>query len=148
MSWFAINHCVLFGNMTRAPELRSLPSGVSVCEFGIAVSESVKNGQTGEWTERPNFFDITVWNKLGEYVAREGGKGMPTFVEGRLRFEQWDAPDGTKRSKVKVVAEKVILTARREKSDGSAPRQGQTPPTAQGGPWDSNAVDPDSDIPF
>lgn len=101
-----INVVVLTGNLTRDPELRSLPSGTSVCEMGVAVNESFKNGSTGEWEERANFFDVTVWGAQGENCAKYLSKGRGVAIHGRLRWESWEK-DGQKRSKVKVIADQV-----------------------------------------
>lgn len=106
MSGFSINTVCLSGNLTRDPELKTLGSGTSVCEVGLAVNERVKQGD--DWVDRPNFFDITVWGKIGEWVAKNMSKGDGLAVEGRLRFESWETEDGSKRSKVKVVANSIV----------------------------------------
>jgi single-strand DNA-binding protein len=113
-----INTVVITGNLTRDPELRSLPSGMSVCEMGVAVNESVKNNQTGQWEERANFFDVTVWGAQGENCARFLAKGRPVAVHGRLRWEQWQSPQGENRSKVKIVADRVQFLGGREEGQG------------------------------
>lgn len=107
MPGFSINTVVVSGNLTRDPELRSLPSGTSVCELGIAVNERNKNPQTNEWEDRANFFDVTVWGGMGEWAARSLQKGAGLTVEGRLRWEQWES-NGEKRSKVKIVANSLV----------------------------------------
>jgi single-strand DNA-binding protein len=104
---FSINTVVVSGNLTRDPELRSLPSGTTVCELGIAVNERNKNPQTNEWEDRPNYFDVTVWGGMGEWAARSLQKGAGLTVEGRLRWEQWES-NGEKRSKVKIVANSLV----------------------------------------
>lgn len=101
-----VNVVVLTGNLTRDPELRSLPSGLPVCEMGLAVNERFKSGQTGQYEERVNFFDITVFGGQAESCAKFLSKGRPVAVNGKLRFESWEK-DGQKRSKVKVVADNV-----------------------------------------
>jgi single-strand DNA-binding protein len=103
---FTINTVVISGNLTREPELRSLPTGTSVCELGVAVNERIKDS-AGNWTDRANFFDVTVWGGMGEWVARNVGKGAAVVVEGRLRYEAWET-EGQKRSKVKIVANSII----------------------------------------
>lgn len=107
MAGFSINTVVVSGNLTRDPELRSLPSGTTVCELGIAVNERNKNPQTNEWEDRPNYFDVTVWGGMGEWAARSLQKGAGVTIEGRLRWEQWER-DGEKRSKVKIVANSLV----------------------------------------
>jgi single-strand DNA-binding protein len=154
MSMFAINKVTLFGNLTRDPELRSTPSGYSVCDLRLAVNESVKDQQTGEWRDRANFFTVTVWGKMGEFVGRECVKGTPIIIEGKLRWEEWDdANTGQKRSTVKIVADKAIPVGRREKRDGPAvPHEQATPgrrPDDEGGPWSPSGTSGiDDDIPF
>ena len=107
MAGFSINTVVVSGNLTRDPELRSLPNGTTVCELGIAVNERNKNPQTNEWEDRPNFFDVTVWGGMGDWAARSLHKGAGLTVEGRLRYEAWEK-DGQKRSKVKIVANSIV----------------------------------------
>ena len=107
MAGFSINTVVVSGNLTRDPELRSLPNGTTVCELGIAVNERNKNPQTNEWEDRPNFFDVTVWGGMGDWAARSLHKGAGLTIEGRLRYEAWEK-DGQKRSKVKIVANSIV----------------------------------------
>lgn len=121
-----INVVALSGNLTRDPELRSLPSGMAVCEFGLAVNERFKSGTTGEYEERPNFFDITVWGKQGENCAKYLTKGRPVALNGKLRFESWEK-DGQKRSKVKVVADNVqFLNSGSDNGGGNRSSGGST----------------------
>ena len=102
-----INRVILTGNLTRDPELSSLPSGTSVCKLGLAVNRRYKDSATGEWTEKPNYFDIKVWGSQGENCANFLSKGRAIAVDGRLEWSQWEAQDGTKRSKVEIVADTV-----------------------------------------
>lgn len=98
------NKVVLMGNLTRDPELRFLPNNTAVCDIGLAVNERVKNKQTGEYEEKPVFVDCTAFGKTAENVSKFFNKGRPIFIEGKLRFEQWeDRQTGQKRSKLKVV---------------------------------------------
>ncbi len=113
-----INRVVLVGNLTRDPELKSLPSGSSVCDLGLAVNHRRKNQQTGEWIEEPNYFRVSVFGAQAENCARFLTKGRAVAIDGRLRWRQWDAPDGTKREAVEVVAETVQFIGPRE--DGGA----------------------------
>src|SRR6202007_967111 len=95
------------GNLTADPELRSLPSGTSVCSLRIACNTRRKNGATGEWEDKPNYFDVTVWGAQGENAARYLSKGRPVAIDGRLEWREWEAQDGTKRQAVEVVADAV-----------------------------------------
>jgi len=114
---FTINTVVVSGNLTRDPEMRSLPNGTPVCELGIAVNDRIKD-ESGNWTDRANFFDVTVWGGMGDWAARALRKGTGVTVEGRLRYESWEK-DGQKRSKVKIVANSLVPR------DGSAGGDGE-----------------------
>jgi single-strand DNA-binding protein len=116
-----INRVVLLGNLTRDPELRHTPSGTAVCSLRIAVNTRRKDGQTGEWTEKPNYFDVTVWGNQGENCAQYLSKGRPVAIDGRLEWREWDAQDGTKRQAVEIIADSVqFLGSRGEGGEGQA----------------------------
>jgi single-strand DNA-binding protein len=85
MSGFTINVVVQSGNLTRDPELRALPSGTMVCELGVAVNDRYKDSN-GEWQDRANFFDWTVWGGMGEWVANNCAKGDQVTLEGSARW--------------------------------------------------------------
>ena len=104
----SINRVLLLGNLTRDPELRQTPSGTPVCQLGIAVNSSYKDS-SGQWVEKPNFFDVVVWGTQGENCARYLSKGRQVAVDGRLDQRSWDAQDGTKRSKVEIIADTVMF---------------------------------------
>lgn len=98
------NRVILLGNLTRDPELRQLPSGMAVADIGIAVNDRYQDKQSGEWVDRPNFFNCSAFGKTAESISKFFGKGSPIFIEGKLRFEQWDdRQSGQKRSAVKVI---------------------------------------------
>jgi single-strand DNA-binding protein len=103
-----IAHVTLVGNLTRDPELRQTPSGTSVCQLGVAVNSSYKDS-SGQWVEKPNYFDVVVWGAQGENCARYLTKGRQVAVDGRLDQRSWDAQDGTKRSKVEIIADTVMF---------------------------------------
>ncbi len=102
-----INRVVLVGNLTRDPELRHTGGGTPVCSLRIAVNTRRKDGATGEWTDKPNYFDITVWGNQAESCNQYLSKGRPVAIDGRLEWREWEAQDGTKRQAVEVVAESV-----------------------------------------
>src|SRR3954447_16119527 len=87
-----INRVVLVGNLTRDPELRTTPSGTSVCKLRIAVNERTKDPQTGQWGDRANYFDVTVWGNQGESCTQYLAKGRPVAVDGRLQWREWGRP--------------------------------------------------------
>ena len=113
-----INVVVVTGNLTRDPELRSLPSGTSVCDLRIAVNTRRKNGATGEWEDKPNYFDVKVWGAQGENCARFLSKGRPVAVQGRLEWREWETQDGQKRQAVDIIAESVQFLGGREEASG------------------------------
>ncbi len=101
-----INHVVLTGRLTSDPDLRTLPSGSSVCHLRIAVNARRRN-PSGEWVEKPNFFDVTVFGAPGENVAKYVYKGRPVAVDGRLDWRTWETPDGRTAQAVSVIANTV-----------------------------------------
>src|SRR2546422_9536230 len=113
-----INRVVLVGNLTKDPELRHTPSGTAVCSLRLAVNTRRKDSATGEWTEKPNYFDITVWGNQGESCAQYLAKGRPVAVDGRLEWREGDAPDGTKRRAGGVMARRVQLPGSRRGGGG------------------------------
>lgn len=126
-----INRVVLVGNLTRDPELRHTPSGTAVCEFGIAVNTREKDPGSGEWVDRADFFDVTVWGDQGEACATYLKKGSPAGVDGRLRQDRWETQDNQKRSKVKIIAAVVQFLGSRPHEDGDtddAPVAESAPP--------------------
>ena len=113
-----INSVVITGNLTRDPELRSLPSGTSVCDMRIAVNTRRKNGATGEWEDKPNYFDVKVWGAQGENCHRFLAKGRPVGVQGRLEWREWETQDGQKRQAVDIIADSVQFLGSRDEASG------------------------------
>lgn len=114
-----VNVVVITGNLTRDPELRSTPGGTSVCKLRVAVNSRRKDGQTGEWVDKPNYFDVTVWGAQGENCANYLSKGRPVAVEGRLDWREWEAKDGGgKRQTVEIIANSVQFLGSRDGSGG------------------------------
>lgn len=100
------NKVILMGNLTRDPELKFLPSGTALCNFGLAVNNEYKD-KDGEWKEDVCFIDVAVFGKPAESCSEYLEKGRPVLVDGRLGFSQWETDDGQKRSKHNVVANSV-----------------------------------------
>jgi single-strand DNA-binding protein len=96
------NKVLLMGNLTRDPEMKYLPSGTAVANFGIAMNEKYTDRQSGEQRESACFVDVEAWDRQAEIVNEYMSKGSPIFIEGALKFESWETEDGTKRSKLKV----------------------------------------------
>jgi single-strand DNA-binding protein len=116
----SFNQAVLMGNLTRDPELRTTPSGASVCSFSLALNRSYKNAE-GNWQEVTDYIDIVAWGPLGERVAQYLTKGRPALVSGRLQSRSWEQ-DGQKRSKVEVVANDVTFLGGPGGGGGGAPQ--------------------------
>jgi single-strand DNA-binding protein len=106
MAYFSINRVVLVGRLTRDPELRSLPSGVSVCGLRIACSSSRKDAEGG-YHERPNYFDVSVYGGSAESVSRYMRKGSRVAIDGRLEWREWETAEQQKRQAVSIVADTV-----------------------------------------
>ncbi|MGE5280858.1 MAG: single-stranded DNA-binding protein [Chloroflexota bacterium] len=114
-----INVVVITGNLTKDPDLRHTGGGTAVCDLRVAVNSRRKNGQTGEWEDKPNYFDVTVWGAQGENCANYLAKGRPVAVEGRLDWSEWEAKDGSgKRQAVRIVANSVQFLGSRDGSGG------------------------------
>jgi single-strand DNA-binding protein len=131
-----INRVTITGNLTRDPELRSLQSGTSVCKLRVAVNSRRKD-QSGEWVDKPNYFDVTVWGAQGENCSNYLSKGRPVAVDGRLDWREWEDQNGNKRQSVEIIADTVQFLGSR---DGSG--QG----TGNGGGGGGFAA-PQSDVP-
>jgi single-strand DNA-binding protein len=133
-----VNVVVITGNLTRDPELRHIGGGTAVCELRVAVNSRRKDGQSGQWVDKPNYFDVVVWGAQGENCANYLSKGRPVAVEGRLDWREWEAKDGGKRQAVQIIANSVQFLGSR---DGSGGGQG-----GQGGD-NGGGFSPSSDVP-
>src|SRR5438270_11617572 len=98
-----LHRALITGNLTRDPELRALPSGASVCRLRVACSTRRKNADSGEWEDKPNYFDVSVWGAPGENCARFLAKGRPVAVDGRLEWREWETDDGQRRQAVEII---------------------------------------------
>jgi single-strand DNA-binding protein len=158
-----INVVVITGNLTADPELRSLQSGNSVCKLRVANNTRRKNNATGEWEDKPNFFDVTVWGAQGENCARFLHKGRPVAIEGRLEWREWESQEGQKRQSIEIIANSVQFLGGRDDAGGGG-GNGFTPrsdvpvdtadfqpagaPAGGGGGGGGSTPPPDDDIPF
>lgn len=150
-----INRVVLTGNLTSDPELRALPSGTSVCKLRVACNTRRKDGASGEWRDKPNYFDVTVWGAQGENCARYLSKGRPIAVDGRLEWREWESEHGGKRQAVEIVADTVQFLGSRDDAGGGGEGQQQASSTPRADiPVDTSdyaatpATTTDDDIPF
>lgn len=153
----AINRVCISGNLTRDPELRQTAGGSQVLGVGVAVNDRRKNQRTGQWEDVPDFVDCVVFGNRAEALAAILHKGDKVAIGGRLRYGSWEARDGTRRSKLEVVAEEVELMQRPRQAaqqpyaavpaHAAPARQPYQPPLGQ--PQAPAAADPyDADIPF
>jgi single-strand DNA-binding protein len=142
-----LNSVTLVGRLAKDPDLRTLPSGMAVCELRLAFTSS-KKGSGGAWEDVSNFVNVTVWGAQGEAAARNLAKGKRIGVNGRLEHRQWKAQDGSNREGYSIVANSIqYLTPKDEGSSQGGGYQGQTsgPPPAQPAYTPAPA---DDDIPF
>jgi single-strand DNA-binding protein len=133
----SFNKVILMGNLTRDPELRYIPSGAPVCNFDLAVNRSYTT-QGGERRDEVCFITIVVWGKQAESCGEYLGKGRTVLVEGHLQQRSWETPEGQKRSKHEVVAERVQFVG---------PRKAAGPPGAEEEPEAQRGPEPD-EVPF
>jgi single-strand DNA-binding protein len=143
-----INRVTLVGRLTRDPELRHLPSGTPVLQLGLAVNGRQKD-ETGNWADKPNFFDVKVFGNQAEMLSQHLAKGRRVGIDGRLDWSSWEAQDGTKRSKVEVVAFQVQFLDSRGEAGGESqyiPSSDVAPD--QGDFARAGAAATDDDIPF
>jgi single-strand DNA-binding protein len=150
-----INRVIITGNLTTDPELRSLPSGTSVCKLRVACNTRRKDNSTGEWVDKPNYFDVTVWGAQGENCARYLSKGRPVAVDGRLEWREWESPEGHKRQGIDIIADAVqFLSSPRDDAgagNGFSARSDipvDTNDFAAAPSGGSSTPPPDDDIPF
>ena len=145
-----INSVVITGNLTRDPELRSTPGGTAVCKLRVAVNSRRKDGQTGEWIDKPNYFDVTVWGAQGENCANYLSKGRPVAVDGRLDWREWEAQDGTKRQAVEIIANSVQFLGSRDGGGSGNGFQGESDVPADTSDFEQAGVGggKEDDIPF
>jgi single-strand DNA-binding protein len=113
-----VNRVVVSGNLTRDPELRQLAGGNSVCKLRIAVNTRKKDKDSNQWSDVPNYFDVTVWGAQGENVAKYCQKGSGLLIDGRLEWREWQAQDGQNRQAVEIIAENTQFLGGREGGGG------------------------------
>src|SRR5947199_6272764 len=111
-----INRVVLTGNLTKDPELRSTPSGTSICKLRIAVNTRRKDA-SGQWVDKPNYFDVTVWGAQGENCAQYLQKGRGVAIDGRLEWREWDDQKGNTRQSVDIIADSAQFLGSRGSGD-------------------------------
>jgi len=119
------NRVILMGNLTRDPELRTLPnSETQVCDFALAINRRWKDAD-GDDHDEVVFVDCAAFGKTGQTIGENLTKGRPIHIEGRLKFEQWEQEDGQRRSKIRVVVEQFRFVDRKPSNDQPAQRNGR-----------------------
>jgi len=153
------NRVILVGNLTRDPELRYIPSGTAVSDIGLAVNDRRKNSE-GEWVDETTFVEVTLWARTAEVASEYLTKGSPVLIEGRLKLDTWESNDGQKRSKLRVVGERMQMLGSRGGGGGGGGGEGGRAPARQDSEYSQQAPsqagddDPgppppaDNDIPF
>jgi single-strand DNA-binding protein len=142
-----INRVTIVGRLTRDPELAHLPSGTAVLKLGVAVNGRQKD-EGGNWIDKPNFFDVKVFGNQADALNNHLAKGRRVGVDGRLDWSSWEAQDGTKRSKVEIVAQSVQFLDSRQDAGGGGEGERQFVPAAATAGNEDFAGSADDDIPF
>jgi len=142
-----INRVTIVGRLTRDPELAHLPSGTAVLKLGVAVNGRQKD-EGGNWIDKPNFFDVKVFGNQADALNNHLAKGRRVGVDGRLDWSSWEAQDGTKRSKVEIVAQSVQFLDSRGDTGGGGDGERQFVPAAATAGNEDFAASADDDIPF
>lgn len=102
-----INRVIITGNLTRDPELRSTGSGMAVCGLRIATNTRRKDSASGEWVDKANYFDVTIFGRQGENAAQYLSKGRGVAIDGRLEWREFTDQQGNKRQAVDIIADNV-----------------------------------------
>jgi single-strand DNA-binding protein len=149
----ALCKAMIIGNLGADPEMRYTPNGRPVTQFNVAVNQSTKNQQTGEWVEETDWFRVSVWGDRAERAAENLRKGNRVFVEGRFKTREFEGRDGQKRTSLEITADSVVNLEKRTR-DGD---EGQfAAPVASGAPSGGQSNGPRSgpddgdfdDLPF
>ncbi len=154
------NKVILLGNLTRDPQVKYTPSGTAVAEIGLAVNRYWFDKQTNSRREETTFVDITLWGREAEVAGEYLAKGRPVLIEGRLQLDTWDdKTTGQKRSKLRVVGERMQMLGSRGEGGGGGGGRGGAPPAAdhaegppigdfESEPSPSSGPPPEDDVPF
>jgi len=137
------NKVILIGNLTRDPQMSYLPSQTAVVEFGLAVNRRWR-GQDNQQRDETCFIDCRCYGRQAETINQYMKKGRPILVEGRLQYDTWEAQDGTKRSKHRVIVERFQFLGQAQQAPG--PRR--VPPGDEPPPGPDYEAPADEDIPF
>jgi single-strand DNA-binding protein len=114
----ALCKAMIIGNLGADPEMRYTPNGRPVTQFNVAVNQSTKNQQTGEWVEATDWFRVSVWGDRAERAAETLRKGNKVFVEGRFKTREFEGRDGQKRTSLEITADSVVNLEKRSREEG------------------------------
>ena len=148
----SFNRVILVGNLTRDVELKYVPSGTAVTDIGLAVNDRRKD-QSGQWIDETTFVDVTLWGRQAEVAGEYLSKGSSVLIEGRLKLETWET-DGQKRSKLRVVAQRMQMLGGRGDSGGGRDRPSEPDQSAYSQPAGAEMQQagagppPDDELPF
>ncbi len=123
-----LNKVMIIGRLTRDPESRTTPTGINVCQVGVATSYVYTNQATGQKVEQTEFHNVVLWRKLGEIAQQYLKKGAQVFIEGRLQSRSWQAQDGSKRNRTEIIADNMIMLGKPSGSSSSGSSAPYTPP--------------------
>ena len=132
----SLNKVLLIGNLGKDPEVRFTASGTAVASFSLATSEKFKNKE-GEWEERTEWHNVTLWGRLAEIASEYLGKGKTVYIEGRLQTRKWQDKDGKDRYTTEIVGEKMLMLSRKDGSNHEEAGQSHEGPGF-----------PEGDVPF
>ncbi len=113
----SFNRVILVGNLTRDVEIRRIPSGTAVTDISMAVNERVKRND--QWVDEVNYFDVTLWGRTAEIAGEYLSKGSSVLIEGRLKLDRWEQEDGQKRSKIKIIGDRMQMLGAKAGTAGS-----------------------------
>ena len=148
----SVNKVILVGRLGRDPEMKYTASGTPFCRFSIATDDSWTDKGSGERTERTEWHNIVVWDKLAEICNSYLTKGRQVYIEGSLQTREWDDQDGNKRKTTEVRARDMVLLGSPSGEGGGARRPASSPPAgftsgAEGGGAAGSPIT-DDDVPF
>lgn len=109
-----INRVTITGNLTADPVINTLPSGTSVCDLRVAVNGRRKDNESGQWVDKPNYFNVKVWGAQGENAHKYLSRGRPVAIDGRLDWREWSDRDGNKRQAIDIIADTVQFLGSRD----------------------------------
>jgi len=139
----SFNRVVLVGNVTRDPEVRYIPSGTAVCDLGLAINDRIKRND--KWEDEVTFVDVTLWARTAEVAGEYLKKGSCVLIEGRLKLDTWETDDGAKRSKLKVIGERMQMLDRKGGGGGGG---GGGAPASQPESSGKSEGGKDGEVPF